>query len=57
MAKTHIHQKKTARIATPPHVLDHRQKIEAVTRKQTTNIQNHRKAHLDVRHPPLGYSK
>ena len=33
MAKTHLYQKKTAWIASPPHVLDHRKKIEAVTRK------------------------
>ena len=31
--KSHIYQKKTARIATPPHVLDHRKKVEAVTGK------------------------
>jgi hypothetical protein len=29
----HIYQKKTAWIETPPHVLDHRKKVEAVTRK------------------------
>jgi hypothetical protein len=33
MAKTHIYQKKTAWITTSPHVLDHRKKVEAVTRK------------------------
>jgi hypothetical protein len=33
MAKTHIYQKETAWIATPPHVLDHRKKVEAATRK------------------------
>ena len=33
MAKTHIYQKKTAWIATPPHVPDHRKKVEAVTGK------------------------
>jgi len=38
MAKTHFYQKKTAWIATPPHVLVHRKKVEAVIRKQNTNI-------------------
>jgi len=57
MAKTHFYQKKTAWIATPPHVLAQRQKVEAVVRKQITNIQNYPKVHLDVRHSPLGYSK
>jgi hypothetical protein len=33
MANTYIYQKKTAWIATPPHVLDHRKKVEAVTGK------------------------
>jgi hypothetical protein len=33
MAKTYIYQKKTAWIATPPHVLEHRKKVEAVTGK------------------------
>jgi hypothetical protein len=33
MAKTQIYQKKTARIATPPHVLDHRKKVEEIKKK------------------------
>jgi hypothetical protein len=33
IAKTHIYQKKTAWIATPPHELDNRNKVEAVTGK------------------------
>ena len=32
-AKTHIYRKKTAWIATPPRVLDHRKKVKAVTGK------------------------
>jgi hypothetical protein len=57
MAKTHIYRNKTAWIATPPHVLDHRKKVEAVTGKYITKIQNYLKAHLDVRNLPLGHSK
>jgi hypothetical protein len=33
MAKTNIYQKKTAWIATPPHVLENKKKVEAVNRK------------------------
>ena len=33
MAQTHIYQNRTAWIATPPHVLDLRKKVEAVIRK------------------------
>jgi hypothetical protein len=57
MENTYIHQKKTTWIATPPHVLDHREEVEADTGKQITNVQNHPKASLDLRHTPMGYSK
>jgi hypothetical protein len=36
MGKTHISQKKTAWIATQPHVLDHRKKVEDEIRKKIT---------------------
>jgi hypothetical protein len=58
MAKTYIHQKKTTWIATPSHVLeDYREEVEDDTGKQITDVQNHPKAHLDLRHTPVGYSK
>jgi hypothetical protein len=43
MANTYIHQKKTTWIATPPHVLDQREEVEADTGKQITNV--HSNAH------------
>ena len=51
--KPHIHNKRIG-INAATNVLDHRQKIQALSDQQTINTQNHIKPHLDVWYSIMG---
>ena len=56
LENSHFHQKEATRVTLRTHVLDPGQEIGAHADEQTTTLQDHHQAHMDVRHNTVGHS-